>query len=379
MKSLPFAAAFLALAAACSTSVTPPEAPASLKDALADDFLIGAALDTSLVAGLRPGADSITRLHFNSIVAENCMKSAEINPAQGVYLWAPADSFVAYGERNGMAVIGHTLVWHSQLAPWFAVDAEGREVSADTLRERMRSHIHAMVGRYKGRVKGWDVVNEAILDDGSYRDTPFYRILGEEYIPLAFQFAHEADPEAELYLNDYAMANPRKRDAYVRLARSLKERGLRIDGIGMQGHNGMDYPDYAAFEASIDSFAAAGVNVMITEWDQTVLPTVNTGANVADKTEYAASLNPYPDGMPDSVAAAWNARALEFFNMLRRHSDVITRVTVWGTDDGQSWRNDWPVKGRTDYPLLFSRDFSPKPVVDSLLSSSSSISITSQK
>ena len=171
-----------------------------------------------------------------------------------------------------MAVIGHTLIWHSQLAPWFAVDEQGRDVSPEVLKQRMRDHIHTVVGRYKGRVKGWDVVNEAIEDDGSYRRNVFYRILGEEYIPLAFQYAHEADPDAELYYNDYSLANPRKREGVVRLVQKLKSRGLRIDAVGMQAHLGMEWPSVEEFEKSMLAFAATGVKVMVTELDLNALP-----------------------------------------------------------------------------------------------------------
>ena len=151
----------------------------------------------------------------------------------------------------------------------------GAPVSADVLKERMRDHITTIMTRYKGRIKGWDVVNEAIVEDGSYRSSPFYEILGEEFIPLAFQYAHEADPDAELYINDYAMNVPAKRDAYVRLVNDMKSKGLRVDAIGMQGHMGMDYPDFAEFEKSIEAYASTGCKVMITEWDMSALPTVS--------------------------------------------------------------------------------------------------------
>lgn len=367
MRSLPLALLLLLMSASCA-STSAPVSQKGLKDVLADDFLVGCAVNSSMIDGRRPKADSITRRHFNSIVAENCMKSAEINPAPGVYNWAPADSFVAYGNRHGMAVIGHTLIWHSQLAPWFAVDAEGHDVSPDTLRARMKAHITAMLTRYKGKVKGWDVVNEPILDDGTYRDSPFYRILGEEFIPLAFSYAHEADPDAELYINDYSMTKPAKRDAYVRLVKAMKARGLRIDGIGMQAHISMEEPTLAEFEQAIDSFASTGANVMITEWDMSALPVPTMSANIADSVAPAPDLNPYTEGLPDSVAMAWNRRMADFMDLFRRHSDQITRVTVWGTDDSMSWRNFFPVRGRTDYPLLFDRDFNAKPFVDSLIS-----------
>jgi len=346
------------LLASCAAKM-PEDKP--LKEAFADNFLIGGAINMRVVNGDDPKGDSIVTRHFNTIVAENCMKSEEINPAEGVYFWDDADRFVKYGEERGMFIVGHTLIWHSQLAPWFPLDSAGNKVTPEVLKERMRTHITTMMNRYKGRIQGWDVVNEAILDDGSYRPSPFYEILGEEYIPLAFQYAMEADPEAELYINDFAMASPGKRDRYIKIVNDLKARGLRIDAIGMQGHMGMDYPDFDEFEKSIEAFASTGAKVMITEWDMSALPTVNTGANISDTTAYQAALNPYPDGLPEGIANEWNDRMRRMMDMFISHSDVISRVNAWGTDDGSSWKNGWPVAGRTEYPLLFDRSYNLKP------------------
>lgn len=347
----------VALLASCSQG----EKELTLKEAFADDFLIGAAINMDLVNGNDPKGDSIVTRHFNTIVAENCMKSEEIHPEEGFYNWADADRFVDYGTERGMFIVGHTLVWHSQLAKWFPLDSAGNYVTPEVLKERMRDHITTIMTRYKGRVKGWDVVNEAILDDGTYRPTPFYEILGEEYIPLAFQYAHEADPDAELYLNDYSMAAEGKRNKYVELVNSMHDAGLRVDGIGIQGHMGMDYPDFTELEKSIEAFASTGANVMITEWDMSSLPTVNTGANIADTVAYNKMLNPYPDGLPEELSAQWNDRMETALQLFLRHKNAITRVTAWGTDDGMSWKNDWPIKGRTEYPLLFDRTYTPKP------------------
>ncbi len=338
----------------------------SLKGAFGDDFLVGVAINRLQSSGQDTAAVAVITKHFNSIVAENCMKCEAIHPEENRYDFTAADSLMDFGQENDMAIIGHCLIWHSQCAPWFFVDKEGNQVSADILKQRMKDHITTIVSRYKGRVRGWDVVNEAILEDGTYRPSKFYEILGEEYIPLAFQYAHEADPDAELYYNDYAMNMPAKRQAAVNLVSSLKERGLRIDAVGMQGHMGMDYPDIDEFEESINAFAAAGVNVMVTEWDMSALPTVSRSANIADKVEYEKTMNPYPDGLPDSISREWNARMKAFFELFLRHSDVITRVTAWGVSDGDSWKNDYPMKGRKEYPLLFDRNYQPKPFVKEL-------------
>lgn len=339
----------------------------ALKTVLADKFLIGVAVNSGQAAERDSVGAALIKKHFNSVVAENCMKSEVIHPEEGRYDFTLSDEFVRFGEENKMFIIGHTLIWHSQLPEWFCIDEKGENVEPEVLKARMREHIHTVVGRYKGRVKGWDVVNEAIETDGSYRKSLFYQILGEEFIPLAFQYAHEADPDAELYYNDYGMAHEGKRNAVVTLVKSLKEQGLRIDGVGIQGHMGMDHPNYDEFEKSIVAFGQAGVKVMITEWDMSALPTVNAGANVADTVSFNDKLNPYPVELPDSVSAVWNERMETFFRLFEKHSDVISRVTAWGLSDGNSWLNYWPIKGRKDYPLLFDRHFQPKPFVQDIL------------
>lgn len=362
MKKIALSIAFLAILSSCTSGKE-----ASLKEAFSEYFYVGTALNEAQITGRDSIGVKIIEKHFNSIVAENCMKSEVIHPQEDVYDFTLSDQFVEFGEANDMFIIGHCLLWHSQLAKWFPYDDEGNYVTPDVLKQRMKDHITTIVTRYKGRVHGWDVVNEPIVEDGSYRKSPFYDILGEEFIPLAFQYAHEADPDAELYLNDYGMNVPGRRDTYVKIINDLKNRGIRIDAIGMQGHMGMDYPELEQFEESLLAFAGTGIKVMITEWDMSALPTVNTGANVADREEYMAALNPYPDGLPEEVSAVWNSRMKNFMDLFIKHSDVITRVTAWGVSDSDSWKNNWPVRGRVEYPLLFDRNHQPKPFLDEYL------------
>lgn len=370
VKHIASALLIAAFAAACSNQKTAVTEELSLKDVVGDKFLVGVALNVNQSSGIDTSSVKLVKQHFNSIVAENCMKCEVIHPEENRYDFTQADQFVDFGEKNGMAIIGHCLIWHSQLAPWFCVDEKGNNVSPEVLKQRMKDHITTIVTRYKGRIKGWDVVNEAILEDGSYRQSKFYEILGEEFIPLAFQYAHEADPNAELYYNDYAMNMPGKRDGVVKLVKKLKERGLRIDAVGMQGHMGMDYPDINEFEQSIVAYAGAGVKVMVTEWDMSALPTAKQSANISDTVAFQKSLNPYLEALPDSVSEAWNKRMKQFFDLFEKHADVITRVTAWGVSDGDSWKNDFPVKGRRDYPLLFDRSYQPKPFVEEILKES---------
>ncbi len=367
IKSLLLYIPGILLLTACSHSkqlTSPTEL--SLKETFGDKFLIGVALNERQASGEDSAAVGVVKRHFNSIVAENCMKCGIIHPEENRYDFTAADMLVNFGEENNMAVIGHCLIWHSQLAGWFCLDSLGQKVSPEVLKKHIKEHISTIVGRYKGRVHGWDVVNEAIIEDGSYRKTLFYDILGEEFIPYAFQCAHEADPEAELYYNDYGMNVPGRRDAVVRLIRSLKEKNIRIDAVGMQGHMGMDYPDMKEFEESMLAFAAAGVKVMITEWDMSALPTVSETANISEIETYKKELNPYTAGLPDSVSRIWNARIKSFFELFLKHADIVTRVTAWGVSDGDSWKNNFPIPGRKEYPLLFDRNYQPKPFIKEL-------------
>ncbi len=340
----------------------------TLKEAFKDYFTIGTALNGRQIAGGAPEEIAVVKEHFNSIVAENCMKSGPMQPREGEFDFACADQLIEFGEENDMQIIGHTLIWHSQAPRWFFTDDEGNDVSPEVLKERMRTHIFTVMGRYKGKIHGWDVVNEAVLDDGSFRNSKFYQILGEDFIKYAFKYAHEADPSAELYYNDYSMALPGKRQGVVNMVKKLQEQGVKIHGIGMQGHVGLDYPELEEFEASMEAYAALGVNVMITEMEISVLPMPdwNRGADISTNIEYREQLNPYTEGLPDSVNKQLEERYLEFFRLFMKH-DYVTRVTVWGVNDGNSWKNGFPVRGRTDYPLLFDRDNQPKTVVPRLI------------
>jgi len=341
----------------------------ALKEALKDKFLIGVAVNADQAAGKDTAALRVIKQHFNSVVPENCMKSEVIHPQEDKFDFTLSDQFVDFAEKNHMFIIGHTLIWHSQAPAWFFVDKAGKDVSREVLIERMRKHISTVVGRYKGRVQGWDVVNEAINDDGTFRQSKFYKIIGEDYIRLAFEFAHEADPQAQLHYNDYSMALPEKRDGVVKLIQNLQKQGVKVDCIGMQGHLTMDFPTVDEEEKSIMAFSALGVKVMITELDITVLPSPkpNVGADVSTSYQYRKEMNPYQAGLPDSVATRWNNRMGQFFKLFIKHSDVISRVTLWGVSDGQTWRNNWPIAGRKDYPLLFDRDYNPKPVVGTII------------
>ncbi len=340
-----------------------------LKDAFKDKFLIGVAMNTWQIVGKDSLSDKIIKNNFNSIVAENCMKSEVLQPVEGEFDFALADQFVDFGTKNKMFVVGHTLIWHSQTPKWFFIDENGNEVSPEVLKERMKSHIQTVVTRYKGRVHGWDVVNEAIEDDGTWRKSKFFKILGEDFIRLAFEYAREADPKAELYYNDYNMAIQKKRNAVVAMVNKYKAQGVKIDGIGMQGHLMMDFPTVNEFEKSIVAFGSTGAKVMITELDLSILPNPfsQSSADVSLKAEYQEKMNPYKNGVPEEANARWEKLLSEFFTVFIRHHKVISRVTLWGLTDKHSWKNNFPIRGRTDYPLLFDRNYQPKPIVKKIM------------
>ena len=357
---------FAVIGISCN-SQTPSET--GLKDALEGKFYMGAALNEQIIFGSDTASLSILQQHFNSITAEKVMKSGLIQPVEGKFAFDAPDRFIEFGVQNDLYIVGHCLVWHSQAPRWLFVDEEGKDVSAEVLKERMKTHIFTVVERYKGKVDCWDVVNEAFEDNGSWRNTKFYQILGEEYIELAFSFAQQADPDAELIYNDYSMHHKGRRDAVVELVKNLKAKGLRIDGVGMQAHYGMGHPDMDDFEKSLLAFSATGVEVHITELDITVLPMPDhrVGAEVSASFEYQEKMNPFPNGLPESESIALNERYLDFFKMFLQHEDKIKRVTTWGVSDLDSWKNNWPIRGRTNYPLLFDREYQAKPVVQDII------------
>jgi endo-1,4-beta-xylanase len=339
----------------------------TLAEATEGKFLFGVAVNMRQVNGVNPIESELIAKEFSAIVPENCMKPQPIEPEENKFFWDDADKFVAFGEKNKQIVTGHCLVWHSQTGRWMFVDADGNDVSPEVLKERMRKHIYAVVGRYKGRVRGWDVVNEAFEDNGKYRNSKFYQILGKDFIKYAFQFAHEADPNAELYYNDYNVETPAKCDAIVQLVKDLKAAGCRIDAVGSQSHMHITSPTLEATEASFKKLKAAGVHILITEWDISILPSPYNGANISSNFGYSKEMDPYRDGVPDSVQQKWDKRILDMFGLFLKYNDVVDRVTVWGLNDTETWLNNFPIRGRKDYPVLFDRNNQRKPVVDEMI------------
>jgi endo-1,4-beta-xylanase len=350
----------------------------ALKDVFKDAFKVGVAVGAGVVSGKDAASRDLVLRHYNSVTIENAMKAQPLNPKPGFWNWGPADAFVEFGEANGMFIVGHTLVWHNQTPAWFFQNAEsGKPNTPAEQIERMRQHIEAVAGRYKGRVHAWDVVNEVIDNDGSYRPTTWVNAVGngDEMVKAAFRFASQYAPDTELYYNDFNAWRPTKRDGIVRMVKMLQAEGIRIDGVGMQGHWGLNFPRNEYIEQAIDAYAALGVKVMITELDVDVLPLTREGQVIGQAMadpqfqleEFEAYLDPYRNGLPADVEARVNERWAELFRIFLSRRDKIDRVTLWGVHDGLSWKNGYPVPGRMNYPLLFDRNRQPKPAFDAVV------------
>jgi endo-1,4-beta-xylanase len=345
------------------------QAQPSLKEAFKGSFVVGAALNNAVVSGQAPKDAALVAEQFDSCTPENVLKWAPVHPQPDVYNFAPADRFVEFGEKHHMYIVGHTLVWHSQTPAWVFRGEDGGPASRELLLKRMREHIHTVVGRYKGRIQSWDVVNEALNEDGTLRPSLWLKIIGEDYIAKAFEYAHEADPDAQLNYNDYSLPNSAKRDGAIALIKKLKAAGVPVGGIGMQGHYKLDWPSIELMDEAITAFSQLGVKVMLTELDIDVLPQAirSRGADVGMNAALRAELNPYVNGLPEAVQQELAKRYAGLFRVFLKHSGVLNRVTFWGVTNRDSWLNHWPVRGRTNYPLLFGREGQPTPAFEAVI------------
>ena len=341
----------------CNPSKNISSNSTSLKEGFKNEFLIGTALNATQIEEKEPNAAALVPQQFNAITPENIMKCEIIHPDWDRYDFDLSDKYVEYGKKHKMFIVGHTLIWHSQLAPFVS-----KIKSSDSLLLFMTNHINTVAGRYAGKVDSWDVVNEALNEDGTLRNSVFLQKLGDDYIRKAFELAAKAAPNTELYYNDYNIEQPKKRAGAIAMIKKLQTSGTRIDGVGIQGHwriNGLPLED---IENSIIEFSALGLKVSFTELDITVLPNPwdLKGADVNQNFEGSPYMNPYPQGLPDSMQIKLAKCYEDLFKIFIKHQDKIERITFWGVNDGQSWLNGWPIKNRTNYPLLFDRNFKPK-------------------
>jgi endo-1,4-beta-xylanase len=337
----------------------------ALRSVFQDDFTVGVALGSRVIGGRQAEAGELAAKQFSSLTPENEMKWQALHPAPDRYRFEAADAFVDFARRHRMELVGHALVWHSQTPAWVFQDKDGQALDREALLARMRGHIHTVVGRYRGKIKGWDVVNEALSDGGPdlLRDSPWRRIIGDDYLDHAFRYAREADPQAELYYNDYGLEDPRKRENCLKLLRAMRERGVPIDGVGTQSHFHLRHPPLEEIEKTITALAGLGLKVMVTELDVDVLPS-RGDLGIADinrRQQADPALDPYRGPLPDPIQEELARRYSSIFEIYLRHRKSITRVTFWGLDDGRTWLNHFPIRGRTNHPLLFDRDLNPKP------------------
>ena len=328
----------------------------ALKDLMPKGTVIGVAINQRQFDGADKIGAELIAAQFNQISPENVLKFSLTQPAADRYTFDAADHYVEFGVSHKMQIVGHNLVWHSQTGPWVFQAADGKPADRDTLLARMRDHIRTVVGRYKGKIHGWDVVNEAVDEDGSLRKSPWQIGIGDDYIAKAFEFAHEADPDAQLYYNDYNLEKPAKRAGVIKVVKDLQARGLRIDAIGNQAHWRLDTPTMADIEEALTDLHSTGLKVMYSELDINLLPNVGRDAD-------PAIANPYANGLPDDKQQALAKRYGDIFGLIVKHHEWITRVTFWGLSDADSWLN----RGRMNYPLLWDRQRQPKPAFQAVV------------
>jgi endo-1,4-beta-xylanase len=273
----------------------------------------------------------------------------------GEYTFEKAQYLIDFANAHDLLMRGHTLVWYNQTDDWFYRDDAGDYLTKDRMLERMRTYIHDVLKHYKGRLYAWDVVNEAIsdYDDRIYRDDiDWFKVLGPDYIEMAFRYAHEADPTIKLYYNDYDLINPKKRDKTYKMIKELLDKGVPIHGIGMQGHWVLEDNLKENLPAAIDKFASLGLDVQITELDISVYPYYHN----MDRSTLPKEIRQFEGQLDEELAAKYK----EAFGILRSRKDKITGVTFWGLADNNTWLSKYVVKGRTDYPLLFDKEYNPK-------------------
>ena len=362
-----FICGLICLIGCANKLVSEPSNKLSLGAHFKDLFYLGAAINENTILGLDPKSATIVNSEFNTITPENSLKWMFIQPKPNKFNFKAADKYVEMGLKNKMYIVGHALVWHSQLADFM----QNIDNSAET-RKYVDNHINRLVSRYKGKIDAWDVVNEAFEENGSLRASVFYKNLGENYIEEIFRKTEKADPDADLIYNDYNLYKPKKRAAALEMIKKFKANGTKINGVGVQAHWDLKSPSLEEIEQIILDIHAEGVYVSFTELDISVLPNPweMVGAEVTQnfsKFEGDPKMNPYPNGLPDAVQEKLAKRYQDIFNLFVKHSDKINRVTFWGVMDKHSWLNDWPIKGRTNYPLLFDRDYQPKVAYTRLL------------
>lgn len=326
--------------------------PASLKDAYDGYFTVGVAVNQRNVSDSTQ--IELIKKEFNSITAENDMKPGELHPAEGVWNWERGDKIADFCRKNGIKLRGHCLVWHSQFCDWMFNDKNGKPVSKEVFYSRLRDHIHQVVNRYKDVVYAWDVVNEAMSDAGRgwrghepnpYRESKLYKLCGDEFIAKAFEYAHEADPNAILFYNDYNAATPIKRDRIYNMVKKMQDAGVPITGIGMQGHYNIYGPSEEDVDSALTKYSELVDHIHITELD------IRCNEEMGGQLRFSRGEN---SAIPPYIATLHEDQFARIFRVFRKHKDVIDNVTMWNLSDADSWL------GVNNHPLLFDENLKPK-------------------
>lgn len=362
-----------ALTCVCSQSFAQDkEQDLTLKEAFANDFLVGVAVSHPFIERNDTQCLDLIAKQFNAVSPEDVLKPETVHPAPDVWNFKKGDEYCEFAKTHGMKALGHTLMWHNQTPDFFWLNDDGSVRTPEQMRATLEEYVEKTVTHYAGKVYAWDVVNEIISEEGGYRSDKgwekYYDGNLDELVCLAFKTAQRCDPNAELYYNDYNMWRQTKVDGVVRLVKMLKDNGIRIDGVGIQAHWGLNYPDTKDIETTIDRLHALGVKVMITEFDIDMLPFSKegqmTGKAMFDpalqREEFMRYLNPYANGLPAEVDKEIADRYEQIMRTIWNKRDKISRVTFWGLHDGVSWKNDYPIPNRTNYPLIFDRNLQKK-------------------
>ena len=322
-----------------------------LKDYYKSYFPIGVAVSAQDLKN--PDEVKLILQQFNSLTPENAMKMGPIHPKENLYNWRDADSIVAFAQAHGLRVRGHNLCWHEQTPDWLFKGADGNLVTKEVLLKRLKDHITTVVNRYKGKIYAWDVVNEAVSDDSTQflRNSLWYKICGEDFIVKAFEYAHEADPKAVLFYNDYNTERPEKRERVYRLLKKLVDAGVPINAVGIQAHWSIYEPSAQDLITTIKEFSSLGLKVQVTELDISIYPW---------EKDKRAKRPEESDAYTPELEKKQGDKYAEVFKIFRENKKVISGVTFWNISDRNTWLDDYPVPGRKNYPLLFDQTLQPK-------------------
>jgi endo-1,4-beta-xylanase len=370
MKLIRFPAAIAAslLAAGFSASSHAETSGPSLKEAANPHFSLGVGIRDDIANH----ADDWPLLlqHFAVVTPENSMKPDPVQKSEGSFRFEQADALVEFAHSRNLEIVGHCLIWakDDRTPPWFFLDGD-QAASKELLLQRMKTHIETVMGRYKGRITMWDVVNEALADgDEHLRDSGWMRICGDEFIAKAFEYAHAADPSAKLFYNDYNNELDGKREKMIRLVEWIRERKLPVAAIGLQGHYEIDRIPFDELRNTLETMRGLKMKVVITELDIDMIPRGRWWADDGAHREQMKSINPYADACPPELLQRQAEQYAQLFDLFRQYSDIIERVSFWNLHDGDSWLNEFPWK-RVNHPLLFDRKRAPKPAFEAVIKS----------